>query len=377
MPAQPRTSSGGGDRRPAGPPPPRPRLPRPRRARAPAPAPALRHRQAARARVDRLHGRRAVLGVEQGRQGRRDARGRPARRPARRRHYLIVGSRLARRPHRGAAQGARHRRRVGAAHRHDHAAAHRRRPQHADVDPARLDRRHPRTRRRRRSTPPSPTAGPSCWSRPSSRTPGSASTTTSRSASAASSNIVDAVGGIEICPKTGMKDPLANLDIKKGCQEVDGETALGYARSRHTSASSATSTAPGTSARSSRAHRREGEVSPWTFINPVRYCRAEHGRRRRRSRSARGPARSRWAASASAMTRVNGDERPHLRRADRRPRGPWDRERSQRCSGDHRGRHTDEHPREASAPTDAAAGRPVTATTRPSTGPSTTTASPR
>ena len=47
--------------------------------------------------------------------------------------------------------------------------------------------------------------------------------------------IVDAVGGIEVCPKANMKDKLAGLNIKKGCQEVDGKTALAYARSRHTS----------------------------------------------------------------------------------------------------------------------------------------------
>src|SRR5690606_29363971 len=46
--------------------------------------------------------------------------------------------------------------------------------------------------------------------------------------------MVDAVGGIEICPRKAMKDPQANLDIKKGCQEADGKTALGYARSRKT-----------------------------------------------------------------------------------------------------------------------------------------------
>ena len=39
--------------------------------------------------------------------------------------------------------------------------------------------------------------------------------------------LVDAVGGIEICPKENMKDKLAGLNIKKGCQEVDGATALG------------------------------------------------------------------------------------------------------------------------------------------------------
>ncbi len=46
-------------------------------------------------------------------------------------------------------------------------------------------------------------------------------------------DLVDAVGGIEICPKQAIKDPLAKLNIKKGCQEVDGAVALGYSRSRH------------------------------------------------------------------------------------------------------------------------------------------------
>ncbi|WP_395656148.1 LCP family protein [Nocardioides sp.] len=83
--------------------------------------------------------------------------------------------------------------------------------------------------------------------------------------------VVDAVGGIEICPTTAMKDKLANLDIKKGCQEADGTTALGYARSRHTS---------GIGDIDRVKHQREvvaavGDkvMSPWTFINPVRYWR--------------------------------------------------------------------------------------------------------
>ena len=46
-------------------------------------------------------------------------------------------------------------------------------------------------------------------------------------------NLVDGVGGITICPKTNMKDPLAGLNVKKGCQEADGVKALAYSRSRH------------------------------------------------------------------------------------------------------------------------------------------------
>lgn len=44
--------------------------------------------------------------------------------------------------------------------------------------------------------------------------------------------IVDAVGGVEICVKTPINDPKAGLKLKKGCQEMDGGTALGYVRTR-------------------------------------------------------------------------------------------------------------------------------------------------
>lgn len=45
-------------------------------------------------------------------------------------------------------------------------------------------------------------------------------------------DVVDALGGIEICPTEDIKDKDARLNIKKGCQEVDGKTALAYSRSR-------------------------------------------------------------------------------------------------------------------------------------------------
>jgi len=84
-------------------------------------------------------------------------------------------------------------------------------------------------------------------------------------------DVVNAVGGIQICPKTAMKDKLANLDIQKGCQHVKGRVALGYARSRHTS---------GLGDIDRARHQREvvsavGDkaASPWTVINPVRYWR--------------------------------------------------------------------------------------------------------
>jgi LCP family protein required for cell wall assembly len=45
--------------------------------------------------------------------------------------------------------------------------------------------------------------------------------------------MVDAVGGVQICPKFAMKDADAGLNVPKGCQHADGATALGYARARH------------------------------------------------------------------------------------------------------------------------------------------------
>ncbi|GAB3461759.1 hypothetical protein GCM10027570_47820 [Streptomonospora sediminis] len=47
-------------------------------------------------------------------------------------------------------------------------------------------------------------------------------------------DIVDSVGGIEMCPEEAMKDPKADLDIEAGCQQMDGKTALGYVRTRAT-----------------------------------------------------------------------------------------------------------------------------------------------
>ena len=118
-------------------------------------------------------------------------------------------------------------------------------------------------------------------------------------------NSVDAVGGVTICPTRKMVDRRANLNIKKGCQHVNGITALGYARSRHTSGIGDIDRV-----------RRQREVvsavghkvvSPWTVVNPVRYWRLNNaipdfftfG-------DGMGPIRG--GLWATAMTRVNGDE---------------------------------------------------------------------
>ena len=118
-------------------------------------------------------------------------------------------------------------------------------------------------------------------------------------------DLVDAVGGIEICPRTAMDDPLAKLKIPKGCQEADGATALGYARSRKTY------TANGDIDRA-RAQREvvsaigRKAASPWSVINPVRYYRLNMAAPQALAVS-EGTSPVSMVRWAWAMTRVNGE----------------------------------------------------------------------
>ncbi|MFS3128179.1 LCP family protein [Nocardioides sp. Bht2] len=118
-------------------------------------------------------------------------------------------------------------------------------------------------------------------------------------------DVVDAVGGIEICPTRRMKDKDANLDIKKGCQQADGVVALGFARSRKTD--------PQLGDITRAKHQREvvsavGKkvLSPWTFVNPFRYWNVNMAAAQTLKVSdGTGPID--LARFGYAMTRVNGD----------------------------------------------------------------------
>ena len=118
--------------------------------------------------------------------------------------------------------------------------------------------------------------------------------------------MVDAVGGIEICPTFDMVDKLAGLNIKKGCQEANGPTALGYARSRHTD--------PRYGDITRAKHQREvvsavgSEVlSPVTFINPLRYWDVWMAVPDS-FRFGKGMSKLDAARWALAMTKVNGED---------------------------------------------------------------------
>lgn len=45
--------------------------------------------------------------------------------------------------------------------------------------------------------------------------------------------IVQALGGVTMCIPTAMTDPLTGLDVRAGCQTLDGYQALAYVRTRH------------------------------------------------------------------------------------------------------------------------------------------------
>ncbi|WP_309646872.1 LCP family protein, partial [Nocardioides sp.] len=117
-------------------------------------------------------------------------------------------------------------------------------------------------------------------------------------------DIVDAVGGVEICPTKALNDPDAELEVEEGCQEADGETALGYARTRKTQTNGDIDRAK---------NQREvvaaigSEVVSWkTIVNPIRYWRVMFGGAGAvKVSEGTGPFDA--ARFALAMTRVNGE----------------------------------------------------------------------
>ncbi|GAB2967573.1 LCP family protein [Amycolatopsis acidiphila] len=49
-------------------------------------------------------------------------------------------------------------------------------------------------------------------------------------------NVVDAIGGVDMCVPTQMHDDFTNITIPAGCQTLDGAHALGFVRMRHSEA---------------------------------------------------------------------------------------------------------------------------------------------
>jgi LCP family protein required for cell wall assembly len=87
--------------------------------------------------------------------------------------------------------------------------------------------------------------------------------------------VVDSLGGVQICPKDDIKDKDSGLDVKKGCQDADGATALAYSRNRHTYATQDIGRVQ--AQREVLGSIASGAKSPWTVLNPLRYQKVAAG----------------------------------------------------------------------------------------------------
>ena len=84
-------------------------------------------------------------------------------------------------------------------------------------------------------------------------------------------SVIDALDGIRMCVPAAIQDRDSHLDLKKGCQTMDGTTALGYVRMRKADPR-------GDLGRVERQRQMLAAVaakaaSPATVLNPVRYWR--------------------------------------------------------------------------------------------------------
>lgn len=81
-------------------------------------------------------------------------------------------------------------------------------------------------------------------------------------------NVVNSFGGIKVCPSQDFSDKKSGLEIKQGCQTVDGLTALAYSRMRYADPK-------GDIGRTERQQEvvtqiMKKSLSPFTLLNPLR-----------------------------------------------------------------------------------------------------------
>lgn len=86
-------------------------------------------------------------------------------------------------------------------------------------------------------------------------------------------SMVDAVGGVTICPSEPISDPLAGIDLPAGCQELNGRNALGFVRTRATPRADLDRMTHQREFMSALLHR---AVSPAVLLNPLRWFPMAH-----------------------------------------------------------------------------------------------------
>ncbi len=98
--------------------------------------------------------------------------------------------------------------------------------------------------------------------------------------------MVDAVGGVTMCPTEPIDDPLAGINLPAGCQELDGRNALGYVRTRATPRADLDRMINQRAFMSALLHR---ATSPAVWLNPLRWYPMAHAAGRRDHRRRAGP----------------------------------------------------------------------------------------
>jgi len=85
--------------------------------------------------------------------------------------------------------------------------------------------------------------------------------------------MVDAVGGVTMCPPEPISDPLAGIELPAGCQVLDGRNALGYVRTRATPRADLDRM---TNQRQFMATLMHRAISPVVVLNPLRWYPMTH-----------------------------------------------------------------------------------------------------
>jgi LCP family protein required for cell wall assembly len=80
--------------------------------------------------------------------------------------------------------------------------------------------------------------------------------------------MVDAVGGVTMCPAEPIDDPLAGINLPAGCQKLDGRSALGFVRTRATPRADLDRMVNQREFMSALLHR---AASPTVWLNPLRW----------------------------------------------------------------------------------------------------------
>lgn len=85
--------------------------------------------------------------------------------------------------------------------------------------------------------------------------------------------VVDALGGVRICPPEPISDPLAGINLPAGCQTVGGPDALGYVRTRATPRADLDRMLNQRQFMAALLHR---ATSPAVWLNPWRWYTVPH-----------------------------------------------------------------------------------------------------